>query len=71
MKKKTIIHQFNLLNNQNAQYKAMFSKIQQILYYAESRFWSILITLAAANNSKRYWCQKLLHRELVFNTLIN
>lgn len=43
----------------------MHSKIQQILYYAESRFWHILNNLTSADDVKLSWCQKLLHRELV------
>jgi hypothetical protein len=65
MEKKTVIRRFNPLNSQNHQYKTMHSKIQHILYYAESRFWSILNNLALADDSKRLWCQTLLHRELV------
>lgn len=65
MEKKTVIHRFNPLNTQNGRCKAMHARIQQILYYAESRFWSILNTLALADDSKHLWCQKLLHRELV------
>ena len=61
MEKKTVIQRFDLFNNQNAQFHA---QIQEILYYAESRFWSILNKLALADGSKLFWCQKLLHREL-------
>lgn len=65
MEKKTVIRRFDPLNSQSRQYKTMCSRIQQILYYAESRFWTILNNLALADNDKRIWCQKLLHRELV------
>ena len=65
MDKKTVIHRFNLFNTQNSQYQSMQAKIQQILYYAESRFASIMKTLTVADESRLLWCQKLLHRELV------
>ena len=65
MEKKTVIQQFDLFKNQNAQNNTFHAQMQEILYHAESQFWSILNTLALANDSKLFWCQKLLHRELV------
>ena len=41
MDKKTVIHRFNLFNTQNSQYQSMQAKIQQILYYAESRWYGV------------------------------
>jgi hypothetical protein len=65
MEKKTVIHRYNLFNVNNNEYNALHVKIQMILYYAESRFWSILNHLADADFTKISWSQKLLHRELV------
>ena len=65
MEKKTVIQRFDLFKNQNAQNNTFYAQMQEILYYAKSRFWSILNTLASADDSKLFWCQKLLHRELV------
>lgn len=65
MEKKTVLYRFDLFNSQNDQYKALLIRIQQILYYAESRFWSILNNLSTADGARLLWGQKLLHRELV------
>jgi len=65
MEKKTVLRRFNLLNSQNDHYKAWVMRIEQILYYAESRFWMILNNLASANDTRLLWGQKLLRRELV------
>ena len=65
MEKKTVIQQFDIFKNQNAQNNTLYAQMQEILYYAKSRFWSILNTLTSADDSKLFWCQKLLHRELV------
>ena len=65
MEKKAIIRRFNLFNNQNEHYNALHVRIQQTLYYAESRFWAILNNLAKADASRNLWCQILLNRELV------
>lgn len=63
MEKKIGFHRLKLLDTAGQEhYKTKMVKIQQILFYAESRFWSILIHLAKADND---WGQILLHRELV------
>lgn len=71
MGEKNVIHRFHLFNTQNGLYNAMQDRIQQTLYYAESRFWSILKTLTNADDARNVWCQKLLHRELVFVSRVN
>lgn len=42
-------------------------EIQEVLYYAESRFWTVLneISNAEFNIDRQIWTQKLLKRELV------
>ena len=50
IEKKTIIRRFDLFKIQNAEYNTFHGKIQEILYYAESRFWTILNNLASADN---------------------
>lgn len=65
MEKKPVLHRFNLFTSKNNQYTALLIRIQQILYYAESRFWSILNHLAKADDARQLWGQKLLRRELV------
>jgi hypothetical protein len=64
MEKNTVIQRFDLFKIQNAEYNTFHGQIQEILYYVESRFWTILNNLASADGSKIFWCQKLLHREL-------
>jgi hypothetical protein len=65
MEEKPVIRRFSLLNSRKPFDHEIHSKIQQLLYYAESRFWRILIKFMAADYKKNDWCQKLLHRELV------
>jgi hypothetical protein len=45
-------------------------KLQEIVYYAESRFRSMLQDLSNADNDRKKWTQKLLHRELVRTSLL-
>ena len=61
MTPKTIIRRFNLFKDQTEQHV----HLQNIIYYAESRFWAILVNLAKADRERLSWCQRLLHRELV------
>jgi hypothetical protein len=65
MGKKNDIRRFNMFNLQNESNLEIQKKIQQLLYYAESRFWSILNTFKNSDYNRNSWCQKLLHRELV------
>lgn len=39
--------------------------IQDVVYYAESRFWSIINEISKADVDRQSWTQKLLLRELV------
>jgi hypothetical protein len=59
------IRRFSLLHSQNPSNKMFQSKVQHLLYYAESRFWTIWQRLINADSEKNKWGQKLLHRELV------
>jgi hypothetical protein len=65
MDKKIVLRRFDLFNSQYDHYNAWSIKIQQFLYYAESRFWSILNNLALASDARQIWGQILLHREVV------
>lgn len=40
-------------------------KIQEMLFYAESRFWTILTNISNADRDRQAWTQNLLQRELV------
>ena len=71
MEKKAVLYRFNLFNSQNDHYNALHNRVQQILYYAESRFWSILTHLATADEIHVSWGQKLLHRELASFSRVN
>jgi hypothetical protein len=62
------MRRFELINSQNLFHNDTQKKIQQLLYYAESRFWCILKSTKKEND---IWCQKLLHRELVIMNGIN
>lgn len=44
--------------------------IQEIIYYAESRFWVILNEINKANVDRQIWTQTLLHRELVCSFVV-
>jgi len=59
------MHRFTLMDYQHKPYGGVHRKIQQILYYAESRFSIILRNLKKADAKAQDWHQKLLHRELV------
>jgi len=66
IEKKPVIHRFNLFDTRNKKYNELHVKIQLILYYAESRFLSIMKTFRVADVSQVTWGQKLLQRELVW-----
>jgi hypothetical protein len=61
----SVIRRFLPFNIHNEEYISFHGKIQKILYYAESRFWSILNSLVKADRGRQKWCQTLLRRELV------
>lgn len=64
MNGKPVIRRFNISNLQNVGRKFPF-EIKELVLYAESRFTTILNHLSKADNTKKSWGQKLLHRELV------
>jgi hypothetical protein len=66
MNKKPILRRFNILNLQDGSSKIHF-EIKELIYYAESRFLSILNNISQADENKKSWSQKLLHRELVIS----
>ena len=45
--------------------------IQEVIYYAESRFWVILNEISRAESDRKVWIQRLLHRELVWVSAIS
>ena len=47
------------------EYSEKVADLQEVVYYAESRFSCILDDLRLLEVDRRYWTQKLLHRELV------
>lgn len=61
----TTIHRFNLFNLQHGSDHDIHVKIQEIIYYSESRFSSILHHISKADSDRQSWTQKLLQRELV------
>lgn len=58
----TSIHRFTPFTLDKAK---DYTVIQNIVNYAESRFWSILDHITRADIDRQTWLQKLLHRELV------
>ncbi|KAF8799829.1 hypothetical protein BYT27DRAFT_7263438 [Phlegmacium glaucopus] len=56
------IRPFNPLLPQSGSQK----DIQEVIYYAESRFWYILNEISTTPIDHQRWTQKLLHRELLF-----
>jgi hypothetical protein len=67
MKKNPTIRRFNLFNLQNGSNHDIYVKIQETVYYAESRFLGILTDIGKADLARQSWCQKLLRRELVMS----
>ena len=65
MNERNIIRRFDFLNSRSPSKIESHKKIQEFLYYAESRFWAILNFITRAPSNRNDWCQKLLHRELV------
>ena len=61
----TLFNPFTL--KKDLEYSVIRIQIQEIIYYAESRFRSILYDLKRSEKDQLDWTQKLLHRELVRN----
>jgi hypothetical protein len=59
------IHRFNPFALQHGSNLQTHEKVQEIIYYAESRFWTILTNLSNADRERQTWTQNLLQRELV------
>jgi hypothetical protein len=59
------IRRLNPFNLQHGSDHNLHSNVQEILYYAESRFWCILNEISKADLDRQSWTQKLLQRELV------
>jgi hypothetical protein len=64
----TAFNPFSL--KKSPEYSAIVENSQEVVYYAESRFRSILQDLCNADNDRKKWTQKLLHRELVGTSLL-
>jgi hypothetical protein len=60
------IHHFNPFALQNGCSLQGHEKVQEIVFYAESRFWTILTNISNANRERQTWTQNLLQRELVY-----
>jgi hypothetical protein len=61
-----IIRRFNPYNLQYGIDSKLHDLIQEIVNYAESRFWLIIHEISKADNDHQSWMQKLLRRELVW-----
>jgi len=59
------IHHFNPFTVRSGSDQNAHNKIQEVIYYAESRFWAVLHYPSKAGIDRQSWVQKLLHRELV------
>jgi hypothetical protein len=59
------IHRFNPFALQHGSNLQTHEKVQEIIFYAESRFWTILTNLSNADQECQTWTQNLLQRELV------
>ena len=59
------IHRFNPFNLAPGFNRDLHMKVQEIVYYAESRFWTISNEISKEDHDKQSWTQKLLQRELV------
>lgn len=64
----TVFNPFSM--KKSSEYSAMGVKLQEVVYYAESRFRSMLQDLCNADNDRKKWTQQLLHRELVRSSLL-
>ena len=60
------IHRFNPFSLQHGSNHSLHVRIQEVIYYAESRFWVILNNISKADQERQSWTQKLLQRELVY-----
>jgi hypothetical protein len=61
------IHRFNPFNLPTGVDHDLHMKIQEIISYAESRFWTIINEISKSDLDKQTWTQKLLQRELVWS----
>ena len=59
------IHHFNPFVLQHGSNLQTHQKVQEIIWYAESRFWTILMKISNADREGQAWMQNLLQRELV------
>jgi len=59
------IHRFNPFALHHGSNLWTHEKVQEIVWYAESRFWTILLKISNANWEHQAWMQNLLQRELV------
>jgi hypothetical protein len=59
------IHRLNPFALQHGSNLQIHEKIQQIIFYAESRFWTILTNISNADQEHQAWTQNLLQQELV------
>ncbi|KAF8814635.1 hypothetical protein BYT27DRAFT_7081820, partial [Phlegmacium glaucopus] len=60
------IRPFNPFLLQSISQKGFHIEIQEVIYYAESRFWCILNEISNGPIDRQGWMQKLLHCELLF-----
>jgi len=65
MYKKPVIRRFNRFSLQSGTNSDLDMRIQDVVDYAESRFWCILNVISTADENRQSWCQILLQRELV------
>ena len=63
------IRRFNPFNLQHGSDHNIHVKIQEVVFYGESRFWHIVNNISKADLARQTWTQKLLHRELVWTFL--
>ena len=59
------IHRFDPFTVRSSSDQNVHLKIQEVIYYTESRFWAVLHYISKAGIDQQPWMQKLLHRELV------
>jgi hypothetical protein len=59
------IHHFNPFALQHGSNLQTHEKVQEILFYVESRFWMILTNLNNADRERQTWTQNLLQQKLV------
>ncbi|KAF8805304.1 hypothetical protein BYT27DRAFT_7213234 [Phlegmacium glaucopus] len=60
------IRRFNPLSIQQPSQDSTLLYIQELIYYAESHFWTIVNEMSKAAIDRQSWIQKLLHRERLF-----